>query len=266
MHPVRKLAVLAIVTAIVVSGCLQYETLISVNRDGSGSLTQTFLMNREVLAMLEGMSTESSKNGEEFSLLDVEELEDQAEAMGPGVRFVSAEPVETDWGEGYVAVFDFDDISALRVNQNPGEKMPETGGPVEETNEENLTFEFAGGVPATLTVRFPAENEDETPGEPAGESMDTEGMEEMMRQFYAGMRIMIAVEVDGRVVSTNATYQDGNRVTLLDLNFDAILKDPDASQRLMKNQAESVSDLQALADTVPGVKIETTDPVQIRFR
>lgn len=262
MHTRIRFIALAVALAVAFSGCLQFETIISVRTDGSGQVEQTFLMNNEILAMLQGMSSESE---EEFSLLDVDELRAEASAMGEGVRFVSAEPIETDWGQGYFALFEFDDINALRVNQNPGDNVPDSASTGDEPIEENLTFELTPGSPATLLVRFPTENGDEDTSDEAP-AAEAEGMDDMLRQFYADMRMMIAVDVDGRIVSTNATHRDGNRITLLDLDFNAILEDADAMARLMNNQAQSVSDLQVLAANVPGVKIETTDPVRIRFR
>jgi hypothetical protein len=253
------------------SGCLQYETIITVESDGSGRLEQIFLMNHEILAMLEGMASQSESGEgaekEEFSLLDTEELEEQAQAMGEGVSLVSAEPMATDWGEGYVAVFEFRDISKLRVNQNPGEKVPDAGPSEGETQEENLTFEFERGNPSVLTVRFPSQEVEEQDEAEVGEAeMNTEGMDEMMRQFYTDMRILIALDIDGRIVSTNAGHRSGNRITLMDLDFNAILENPEATERLMNQQAQTIGDLQSLAAMVPGIQIETTDPVQVRFR
>ena len=266
-----RYVLVALAVAATLSGCLQFETIITVDRDGSGAVEQTFLMNNEILAMLQGMASETSD--EELTLLDVDELRAEAEAMGEGVRFVSAEAVETDWGQGYIALFEFDDINTLRVNQNPGDNLPDSASSGEEPIEENLTFELVDGTPATLVIRLPdeptepSENDDADRSDDGGAAMQSnDEMNEMLRQFYADMRMMIAVEVDGRVVSTNATYREGSRITLMDLDFNAILENPEATERLLQNEAQSVSDLQVLSAMVPGVRIETVDPVRIRFR
>lgn len=265
MNAKIRVALAALAIVVTLTGCLQFETVVSLQRDGSGTVTQTFIMNNQILMMLAGMAAESGD--EEFSLLDEAELEAEAEAMGRGVEFVSAEPVQNEWGQGYVAVFSFEDINSLQVNQNPGDNVPESSATADEPIEENLTFEFMRGGTSTLLVRFPNLSDDEDAdeaGEVEVESM--EGMDEMLRQIYSDMRMTISVEVEGSIVSSNATYQEGNRVTLLDLDFNSILANPEATERLLSNQAESITDLQELAANVPGVKIETNDPVRIRFR
>ena len=47
----------------------------------------------------------------------------------------------------------------------------------------------------------------------------------MMKQMFAGARIAIAVEPNGRVVQSSSPFIEGGKVTLLDLDFDQLLKD-----------------------------------------
>jgi hypothetical protein len=94
-----KYVVLALAAVVVLSGCLQSRTVINVNADGSGTVEETFLMQRDVVQMLSSMG-----EGEEFSLLDREELERGAGDLGDGVSLQSAEEMSTDWGSGYRAV------------------------------------------------------------------------------------------------------------------------------------------------------------------
>ena len=53
----------------------------------------------------------------------VKDAEKRGETFGATVKFISAKPVRTDTASGYNAVYAFQDISEVRVNQNPGAKI-----------------------------------------------------------------------------------------------------------------------------------------------
>src|SRR5687768_9030254 len=106
MRSIRVLIV--VVTATILTGCINSTTLIKLKPDGSGTVEQTTLMNFAAMKqMIPG--AEKQMGG---PMINKEDLERTAARMGKGVRLVSAEPTKGANGfEGTKAIFAFDDIN-----------------------------------------------------------------------------------------------------------------------------------------------------------
>ena len=116
-----------------------------------------------------------------------------------------------------------------------------------------------GADVSTLTVTFP-----DKPGEKAAAAAGKEKPERptpeqlaMVQQFFKGMHIEVGVDVDGTLVKTSSPYVSGNRVTLLELNFDDLFANPAAFEELGDSLGPgmSMSEARAKLKDVKGVKI-----------
>ncbi len=116
MRPIRVL--LAIVTSVVLTGCINSTTLVKLKADGSGTVEQTTLVN---VAAMKSMMPGMQQSGQAPpNLVNRADLERTAARMGKGVRLLSAEPTKNDSGfEGVKAIFEFDDINQVQVSQDP---------------------------------------------------------------------------------------------------------------------------------------------------
>jgi hypothetical protein len=230
-----------------------------------------------MVAMLKGMGGKMGEagGGRQFSLLDKEKLAKEAEAMGPGVTLIDAEPLATETGEGYRARFAFADINQLRLNQNPGERAPNeggaAGGPPAGDKEEPLAFVFQGGDQPLLTIRPPRGEEPAgaaSAAEPEAEAedpADAQAAMMMMAQMFDGLRVAIYIEVEGEIVETNASYRDGSRVTLMEMDFSKLLADPARLRAFVEQEPDSLEEAKALMKDVPGVKVDPNQEIRIRF-
>lgn len=296
----RNFGILAILAfAMVVSGCIETSTLVRVNRDGSGTVKETIKMNKMVVGMMKGMASSmqdafqaEGAEGEENAtagsdtppkdeaLFSEEKARAQAEKMGAGVELLSYEEIEDNASTGYTAVYTFDNINELRVNQNPGASMPSMPGESEsegegEGDEEYVLFAFTPGSPATLEITPPQDDEEETQEETMEEEMDMEGDEEsadegmggfeQMKEFFRGMRLKIALEFAGGIEETNATYVDGNTVTLIEMDFDTLLENPDALEKLEQSEKMSPAEAKEILHDIPGIKFDTADRIVVTF-
>lgn len=259
----------------VLSGCFQSLVLLKVNKDGSGTLEETMLLTEGFTQLISQLSGQEAPKEGDPEEVDWAKLEEKAQAMGEGVRVVSAEPVKNDLGSGYRAVFSFPDIAKVRVNQNPGAAVAAGPGgeqqPAEPADEDWLRFEFRPGASPTLEVLLPSPDEETSDEEGQEESSEQQmgenpEMMQMVRQLYSDMRIRIAVEVAGTIVNTNARYVDGSRVTLMDVDFGALLQDEARFQQLMEANPQSVEEMEALIGDNPALRLETQEKVSIRFR
>jgi hypothetical protein len=76
----------------------------------------------------------------------------------------------------------------------------------------------------------------------------------------------LAVEVNGSIVDTNATYRDGSRVTLMDVDFGKLMEEGDKFDELMRSAPETVEEMKELLAGVESIKVETAQNIRIRFR
>ena len=277
-------------------GCLDMEKVVHVKSDGSGFVEERMLMKPEAIAMMQGMAKMASEPGDQggFQLLDRDRLAAEAAAMGPGVTLASAEALSTPDGEGYVARFAFTDINQLSLDQNPNQPgsgdaaqagppghasaaeiaaSGSTTGEAPARKKEAIRFELRKGEQPVLVIRSPKDAEAPTRDTTAADSAPAplpDGPEgqmalQMMRQMFKGMHVAVKVEVEGEIIETNAGFREGSRVTLMDIQFDQILADPERFKRLASAQPEGIEQVKALMKDLPGVKVELSDPVEIRF-
>jgi hypothetical protein len=205
----------------------------------------------------------------ESGMLNEKGLKDEAARMGSGVAFVSAQKTSTEKGNGYKVLYSFKDIGKVKLSQNPasGLTMPSSGGSTASTAAtETITFTFTPGSPATLMIIEPKPAQAAKPATPAASGADADKMMAQVKPLYADMHIVLTIEVQGTITSTNAAYANGSTVTLVDMDFAKILADEATFKKLSASQNQPMSEVQKMVKAVPGVKIDSQDSVKISFK
>lgn len=252
-----RLAIVLFVAA-TCSACLRSTTVISLKPDGSGTIVQETGMTAQALAMLKSMAASGGNQAtapkEMFGEQDARRA---AEAMG--VQFLGGEPIKGEF-EGYRARFAFSDIAKIRMRLGQ-EGAPNPGGAA--TSDPPFGFDFQKGAAASrLTIKMP---DMKSPAGSMGLPKDAGNAEQMqqamamMKLMMKGMFVDVSLDVDGRIVKTDAPHVQGSRVTLLQIDFDKLLADDAALQRLQK-----ATDIKELAG-VPGLKVLTNPKVSVEF-
>jgi hypothetical protein len=265
MPCVRVLA--AIGLAFVLSGCINSGTLIRVKPDGSGTIEQTVLMNvAAVKSMMSGLGAQGKTKEGPFNEAD---LKRAAERMGKGVRFVSSTPLKEGAFEGAKAIFAFDDISQVQIEQDPN--IGSSSGAMSMAKKPSpVTFKLAReGPTSALTITFDeGAARGAAPANPPGtpDTVDP-AMLQMMKVMFQGFKVAIDLEVDGKIVKTNADYVNGSRITLLEIDLAALLED-EAKLRALQSKmgpGASIADVKPYLKDVKGVKINHS-VVTIEYR
>ena len=261
--PARLAAV--ILFALACTGCFRATTLVTVRPDGSGTIDQEMGMKPETVAMLKSMA--GGRAGQDTKDVSAELFtEKQARETGDkiGARFVSGEPLKTADVEGYRAHYTFDDITKLQMKMGQQEaQMAEASGGQADTARPPLVFEFARGASSsTLTIRMP-EQAPSTPLSKMGtdssqDMMKTEQAMAMVNTMMAGLYVDLTLAIDGKVIKSN-TPVTGNRLTLLQMDFDKMLQDPGVLEKL--RQSKTLAALQG----VPGLTVASVPTVTIEF-
>jgi hypothetical protein len=271
MHPSsprpRRRATALLCALPLLAGCFAHDTTIRLNPDGSGTVEQEIVLTGGMAEMMR------FARAEDEGAIDLCAERD----LGEGVRLLTAELIDEGERVGCRQVYAFADVNALRLEQDPTEALPEGLAPREEvrTAEAPITFSFLPGSPSTLVVRMPQRETAETVEEPV-EAPAAERVPEdpasramalaMMREMLRSSRLSVHLVVPGEIVETDATHRDGDRVTLVELDFDALLEDPESLERLLEVQDPSPEEARALLARTPGMKVETREEITIRFR
>ncbi len=265
----------AVFAALSLTGCLQVERIVHLKTDGSGTIEEKLTMSAATVAQMKQMQAFGQPGGgkaEPFKLLDEEKLKAAAEQMGEGVKFVSAKPISGPEGEGYVATYSFADISKVKLSQGPADLAPGGGGmKIKSSDDKPIKFTFAKGSPATLTVMLPEEKKADPadpakPSEPDPAEAMQEAMLPMITQMMKDMHMKVAIDIEGTITKTNAEYRDGEQVTLMDVDFNALIANPDKMKAMMKKENQSPRASKELLKGIEGIKVEGNNPVTISFK
>jgi hypothetical protein len=258
MRSIRVLVGVAL--AVVLTGCINSTTLIKLKPDGSGTVEQTTLVNLTALkSMMPAGASQTSGPG----VVSDAELRRTAEKMGKGVRLVSSTPVKENGFEGVKAVFEFDDINQVQVNQDPalgGGTSPDRAPSAPDDDPVRFTLTRQGGTSLlTITIQ-------EKPGGGGKDSAPQTDMPDMtdpmimgmLKTMFQGFKINIALDVVGSIIKTNADYVNGSRLTLLEMDMAALLEDEAKFKALQGKLGPdaSLSSVKPYLKDIKGIKVD----------
>lgn len=271
-----KVFLVSFLAIVILSGCIKVNTKVNLNKDGTGTIEETFLMKSGVVKMIKDFALAfDSTNTEEFKLYNEEELKSKASTYGNGVEFKSGENISENGYEGYKVVYTFADINKIKINPSPENKIP-FGDEFEEgeatVKDENILFDFTKGDPSTLVIEFPQPQKTDEPSvqektsdaESQDSTFDADAMQKAI-ELFDGMRISVSFQFNGKINSTDATYFDGSKITLLDVDFSEIIKHKDIFEKIQKSKPETMEQFKKLIGDMPGIKLETKDKITIKF-
>jgi hypothetical protein len=256
----RRISLALLVFACASAGCLRSATTIDLRPDGSGTILQETAMTAQALEMMKSFGDPTGKTPPEFFTEDAA----RKAAATMGVTFVSGEPYTTADLKGYRARFSFDDITKVRMN------LDSSGSPLTEAEKKDPLFNFTfDRRPASslLTIQMPQQKPGafgQLPGAGAAGGSDADKAQAaqamaMMKMMMKGLFIDVSLNVNGRILKSNAPYVEGSRVTLMQIDFDKLLADEAALRKL-----QGATDAKSLQG-VPGLKVVSEPKVSIEF-
>ncbi|MCF7858450.1 MAG: hypothetical protein K9N07_03885 [Candidatus Cloacimonetes bacterium] len=266
-----KLIVSGLIILLFLSGCFQVKRVIKVNKDGSGMIEETVLMSQEFIDQMKQMSSsmggDKADTPDESAYHNVKSLKENAGSMGEGVKYVSSKPMKENGKLGYSVSYSFTDISQIKLDENPAENLMSTSRSDQEMDD--VHFKFKPGKTAELTILFPTheykgDEDEEEEAEDFSEASEQDI--KMMKAMYAGMKILVKVFVDGKIVETTASYKNGNEIILSDIDFDLILNNNEALNSFARGKDVSEDEMKKSMAKYPGFKTETNNKVLIKFK
>lgn len=221
----------------VLTGCMQHQMVVKVKQDGSGTIEATNLIYKILYdqSMARGGLPISEKLAKNF---------------GEDVTLISREKAVNGEFEGLKAVFAFKDCTKLKIQLG---------------SKDQLVIVHFSKMPsgnALLTVACPQIKPHVSP---VGGKKST--MEEIQKKkaMLKGLKFSVTIEVEGRVVKTNALALDGSRLILMELDGDKLLADEAKLNEIMIGNPQTIEDVRDLLKNAKGVKLPPVGEVSIEF-
>ncbi len=274
-----KIAVL-LFTVVCVTGCIDVKHVVKIKPDGSGTVEMTVLMSKMVLEQMKSMMAQmdkdmDGKDGGKQEMFKEEEAKQKAGKMGEGVTFLSYKKIETERGEGFTALYAFQDITKLKLDQNPSDAMPSNmpNDGTQKKEKEEIVFAFKKGKVSLLTIQTPKEKvgtEKENKPSNSSENSDDDKNAEMgmamMKQFFNDMKITMIIDIQGKILKTNATHVNGTQITLMEMDFGKLIQDTKKFKEFSKANPKNIEESKKLMEKIPGIKIELNEVVNVEFK
>jgi len=259
MRLARLLVLLAV--ALASGACFQMTTVLNVSADGSGTITHRMVYSNQALAQLRQFAAFGGGRGATFDPLSEQQARDMAASIGTGVTYVGSTPVTSPSGQGRESTYAFADVSQLRISTQPAAPggLP-IGAQALGTASESITFSLTREADgnAVLHIHVPEPNFLDALGSPAAASQIG-----MVKAMLAGAHMLLIAEPNGAVARTSSPYVDGQRVTLLEVDLDEVLKDDTLLPRLQA--AKTQEEAKAIVQAAPGLKINLDRDITIEF-
>jgi hypothetical protein len=250
-----------LLAALASSACFQMTTVLKVNADGSGTIEHRMVYSNAGLAQLRQFTALGGGRAQSVDPTSEQQARELVSSIGPGVTYVSSTPVTTANGRGREAVYAFTDVTQLRISTQPAAPAGITAraqGFRTEGGSVTFSLTHEAGGNAVLHIVVPEPDFLNALGSPQAASQIA-----MVQQLLAGAKILLAAEPSGPIVKTSSPYVDGQRVTLLEIDLDAVLKDQTLIPRLQA--AKTQDEAKAVIKSATGLKINLDHDITIEF-
>jgi hypothetical protein len=266
----------AVITSLVLTSCFQNETTIHLNKDGSGTVVEETLLGGEMLGMIEQMAALGGAAGGGADPLKDMFSEDKAKKraaeLGEGVTFEKSESAEKGGAKGARVTYRFKDINALKISSEDSMKSVSAMSPMGAAQAaaapktEPIRFNYAGGK---LSVKMPepkAGDEAADAGQIDAGELNNPEAEAMMKQMFADMKMSLKLVIEPGIAETNASHQDGNTITIFEMEMGKLMENGDNLKKLSKvDQKNPAAAMEALKG-IPGVKFETAKELTVTVK
>jgi hypothetical protein len=254
--------------ALVVSGCLSSDFVVTIRADGSGLVEHRSEVSLSSMGQFnKALGRPVPRAGGLGALDDLRHLASMTVGkLGSGVRLVSMQARPRTGYVGQTAVYEFENINALRVDLIP--PLPHgafvgLAGIALDGVDTRLTFTLSPerNGSRVLTIRFPrhAFERSHDPRDAAAAPEETA----FIKQLLKGTRAAVRIQPETPLLRTSSPYRENNGVLLLEIDVERAIFGKEA-QATLADPASFDELLWALGD-LPGVKLAAEHVVTMEF-
>ncbi|PAW62321.1 MAG: hypothetical protein B9S37_01820 [Verrucomicrobiia bacterium Tous-C3TDCM] len=267
--------------AVALSSCIEVNETVNLKKDGSGTIVEETILGSQMSAMMQQMA--ALGGGESPDMFGEDAAKKRAEKFGKGVTVAKVEKINADGKTGSRVTFNFSDINTVSIDMSDsasGLSDMAPPGAAEEAKKEAgetkpITFSFKDGE---LTIINPQAKKPDAPAvEKDAEHEDTEEaapdagpeaaqMQAMAMGMMKDMKMTAKIVVESGIAETNATYHEGNTVTLMEMDFGKLMADPKVVEQMKGLDIQDPAALQEKIKNIPGIKGEEKEKVTIKVK
>lgn len=261
-------ALFAVVATLGLSACFEMKSLVTVNKDGTATIEETALVGAQLKAMMGSLGSQPGPDGQPNPAAGLKDMvpdkakaEERAKELGEGVTLKSHEEVTTPDGKSGVKVtYAVADIR--KVKYAPFNAKDQSSG-----KEQPMTFTLAGDTLTLVSPPDPEKAKTEVP-KPQIPKEQLQAQMAMMKPMFAGMRMTMLVKGGSGIASSDATYLEGDTVTMMDMQIDKLMDKPELFTQFMEASEKNLTQAQAaeMFKGVDGIKFESKKAVTIKLK
>ena len=260
--------------AFLLTSCLESSTVVKVKKDGSG------LVHIRVYK-------QTATSEDDVELPTEESVQELAAKMGPDVKVSSVKKAHNPKGwYGYEVIFEYPDINQVQIFFDKAKEGDKEKPDDKKTGMNMMTLSFVmkdGILEATMDdpewnrKAAVAKVKDDSPtidpyagtsGPPAQSAISAAAIgnnEQMIKAMTKGMRYGVFIQPADPIKSTNALYQNGELITVVNFDMEKLYKDGSFDYEVLNN-SKSREELSELAKSFDGVEIDLQKPMRIEFK
>lgn len=266
------------ISALLLPSCFQHETTITLNKDGSGTIVEETQLGEQMLGMMQQFAAGFGGEGDDAKapdplaeMLSEEKGKKRAAELGEGVTHEKSEPVAGDTTKGAKITYRFKDINQLQVKSSDGMKSmtPDQGAAAlneAAKAEEPISFSYNEGK---LTVKMPKPKQaNDLPTNEAADNPEIDDPQamEMMKQVFADMKVGIKLIIEPGISETTASHQEGNTITLMEMNFGKLIENPENLKKIASMDEKDPTAAMAAFKGIDGVKFEEKPEITVELK
>lgn len=252
---------LGLLAALALPSCLQNETTMTLNKDGSGTVVEETYLGAKMLEMMTQFAQPGQPDPVE-EMFSEDKAKTKAEKMGEGVEYVKTEIIDKDGKKGAIVHYKFADINKLKVSPSGAvDNMTEQADEQDEKKDESVSFSYADGKLKVITP--PTDFEDMNMGDEGAENPE---METMMKEMMADMRLTLKLKIADGIASTNATHTEGDTITLFDVEVGKMFAQKAELKKIGETGKTDKEAAKAAFSKLDGIKIETKEDVTVTLK
>lgn len=247
----------------VLTGCLQNETTITLNKDGSGTIVEETMLGVQMMAMMNQFAQPGAPD-------PIEEMFGEAKAtaragkMGEGVKYVRTEMIDKNGLKGARIQYAFEDINSLVLNPMAALSSLSYQAPAPAPVKEVGTIRFTHASGSLKIILPPSDFENlDLPGK---DMEQTPEMEAMMMRMLADMRMTTRLVIAPGIGETNATHQDGDTITLFDVEIGKLMARRDELKQITELSKTDMPAARERFAKIDGVTIEMKEDVFVKLK
>jgi|GEM_PF-3167753 len=247
---------------IIITGCGKFDTIININKDGTGSILVNVLFYNDFieLALAQGNVDIKSLSQEELDNKKNEVVDSMvkeyitslmSDEFNQGIKFESEERTSGDNYIGRIIKYTFDDINNVKMGYLQDNLQNEESVPV--------TFKLTKmGKKNKLSILIPEIKDEKFKDDQLQNLLSDE-----IKVFLENTYLSFVFNIEGKIIKTNAKYYNDNSISLFKFDFNRFFSDPKYKDKIKKmitsNKPKDVF------NTIDGVDVDYQTEIDVIF-